>query len=35
VEHERTEQERLRLTNDFVEGVRATAERRAPNFGRN
>lgn len=35
VEYERAEQERLRRTNDFAEGVRATAERRAPKFGRN
>jgi 2-(1,2-epoxy-1,2-dihydrophenyl)acetyl-CoA isomerase len=34
VNHERLEQERLRTTKDFVEGVRATAERRPPNFTR-
>ena len=34
-EHERLEQERLRATNDFAEGVRATAERRPPNFNGN
>lgn len=33
-EHERREQERLRATNDFSEGVRATAERRPPTFTR-
>jgi len=31
-EHELTEQTRLRKTDDFKEGVKATAERRAPNF---
>jgi enoyl-CoA hydratase/carnithine racemase len=30
--HEAVEQERLRATRDFVEGVRATAERRAARF---
>jgi len=30
--NEAAEQERLRTTNDFVEGVRATAERRPPRF---
>lgn len=34
-EHELSEQLRLRKTNDFAEGVRATAERRAANFTRN
>lgn len=34
-ELERSEQERLRATRDFAEGVRATAERRAPRFTRN
>jgi enoyl-CoA hydratase/carnithine racemase len=32
MEHERDEQERLRHTADFAEGVRATAERREPRF---
>ena len=32
LEHERAEQERLRHTTDFAEGVRATAERRDPRF---
>jgi enoyl-CoA hydratase/carnithine racemase len=32
MEHERGEQERLRHTADFAEGVRATAERREPRF---
>jgi len=32
LEHERDEQERLRHTADFAEGVRATAERRDPRF---
>lgn len=31
-DHERTEQERLRGTDDFLEGTRAMAERRTPNF---
>lgn len=31
-EHELAEQDRLRPTEDFKEGVRATAERRLPNF---
>jgi enoyl-CoA hydratase/carnithine racemase len=31
-EHELKEQDRLRTTEDFKEGVRATAERRVPNF---
>ena len=31
-DHERTEQDRLRRTDDFAEGVRATAERRRPDF---
>lgn len=31
-EHELSEQDRLRKTDDFREGVRATAERRVPNF---
>ena len=31
-EHEMAEQERLRATDDFVEGTRAMAERRTPNF---
>ena len=30
--HELVEQNRLRVTEDFKEGVRATAERRLPNF---
>ena len=34
VEHERREQERLRSTRDFAEGVRATSERRSPSFER-
>lgn len=33
-EHERHEQERLRATRDFAEGVRASAERRPPHFTR-
>ena len=32
LDRERAEQERLRVTEDFMEGVRATAERRPPNF---
>ena len=32
MEHERAEQERLRHTADFAEGVRAMAERRQPRF---
>ena len=32
LERERAEQERLRTTEDFEEGVRATAERRTPRF---
>ena len=32
MEHECAEQERLRHTSDFAEGVRATAERREPRF---
>jgi len=32
LDRERAEQERLRVTEDFTEGVRATAERRSPNF---
>ncbi len=31
-EHELAEQDKLRKTEDFKEGVRATAERRVPNF---
>ena len=31
-EHELVEQTRLRKTEDFKEGVKATAERRLPNF---
>jgi enoyl-CoA hydratase/carnithine racemase len=31
-EHELKEQTRLRKTDDFKEGVKATAERRVPNF---
>lgn len=31
-DHERREQERLRATHDFAEGVRASAERRPPEF---
>lgn len=31
-EHELTQQTRLRKTDDFKEGVKATAERRVPNF---
>lgn len=31
-DHERAEQEKLWRTADFVEGVKATAERRSPNF---
>ena len=31
-EHELKEQTRLRKTEDFKEGVKATAERRVPNF---
>jgi enoyl-CoA hydratase/carnithine racemase len=31
-DHELAEQSRLRLTDDFKEGVRAMAERRVPNF---
>ena len=30
--HERAEQTRLQATDDFREGVRATAERRPPSF---
>lgn len=33
-DHERSEQERLRATRDFTEGVRASAERRTPRFTR-
>jgi len=32
LDRERAEQERLRVTEDFTEGVRATDERRPPNF---
>ena len=32
VVRERAEQDRLRTTADFVEGVRATSERRPPRF---
>jgi enoyl-CoA hydratase/carnithine racemase len=32
MEHECAEQERLRTTSDFAEGLRASAERREPNF---
>jgi enoyl-CoA hydratase/carnithine racemase len=32
MEHEQAEQERLRTTADFAEGIRATAERREPRF---
>jgi enoyl-CoA hydratase/carnithine racemase len=31
-DHELVEQDRLRATEDFKEGVRATAERRLPDF---
>lgn len=31
-DHELAEQDRLRVTEDFKEGVRATSERRTPNF---
>jgi len=31
-EHELSEQTRLRKTDDFKEGVKATAERRVPSF---
>jgi enoyl-CoA hydratase/carnithine racemase len=31
-DHELEIQSRLRLTEDFKEGVKATAERRVPNF---
>lgn len=31
-DHEKVEQDRLRTTNDWTEGVRAMAERRDPNF---
>ena len=33
-QRERAEQERLQATDDFREGVRATAERRPPRFER-
>ena len=32
VQREASEQARLRETTDFVEGIRATAERREPRF---
>jgi enoyl-CoA hydratase/carnithine racemase len=32
-DHELIEQTRLRQTQDFKEGVKASAERRAPRFG--
>jgi 2-(1,2-epoxy-1,2-dihydrophenyl)acetyl-CoA isomerase len=32
LDRERAEQDRLRVTEDFGEGVRATAERRPPRF---
>ena len=32
MEHECEEQERLQTTADFAEGLRASAERREPNF---
>ncbi|HVA08978.1 MAG TPA: enoyl-CoA hydratase-related protein, partial [Acidimicrobiales bacterium] len=32
MDRERTEQETLRVTKDFAEGIRATAERREPRF---
>ena len=32
MDHEAVEQERLRDTADFAEGIRAMAERRQPNF---
>jgi hypothetical protein len=31
-DHELTEQNRLRVTDDFREGVKSTAERRSANF---
>jgi enoyl-CoA hydratase/carnithine racemase len=31
-DRERLEQDRLRLTQDFREGIKATAERRPPRF---
>jgi len=31
-DHELDEQNRLRVTDDFKEGVKAMAERRVPNF---
>jgi 2-(1,2-epoxy-1,2-dihydrophenyl)acetyl-CoA isomerase len=34
-QHEQSEQLRLMLTDDFQEGIRATAERREPRFGGN